>query len=99
MTLQAYTQAIQGMVALPPTVLEHLLTLAPQMTDDERDEALATITPVYGQIEQESKELMEYIDDDMKNIRREKRAAQKGLEAREHAAAEKLLDDDQHPAA
>lgn len=61
MTHEAFVQAINDMKGLQPNMVQSLLTLAPQLTEKQREEAVVKLTPLNAEIFSKQKELEELV--------------------------------------
>lgn len=97
MTATAFADAVKGMVGLPPLMRDHLLTLAPKLSDEERAQAMTKLQAIHGDILKTSEELVKEIDAgeaELSEFRRtELPKINAKIEKEEHAGAESILDD------
>lgn len=97
MNAQDFIAAVKELVGLRPDMIARLVELAPNLTDEDRKAALEKLTASHEKIKKYnaaiSHELDEGITDMDKTIKTLKRESHESEEGKEHASAEKILDD------
>jgi hypothetical protein len=82
MTAAAFVDSVQGMKGLLPGMVEHLVSMAPKLTEQERAEAVAALQPVSAEIVQLETEQTAILDNgkkEMAQLKRKKLPAVKKL--------------------
>jgi glycerol-3-phosphate cytidylyltransferase-like family protein len=96
MNAQAFIDAVQAMVGLPPDAIARLVELAPLMTDEERLDTVRQLTPVHTDIIQTSTKMLDEMDKGMQEMetaeRAMKSAARKEAEAADTTDPNAILD-------
>jgi hypothetical protein len=98
MTSLTFIEAVKAMIGLKPAMIEHLVTVALSLTDDERKQAYERLVPMHQDILRTNREIIQEIEkgeqdlvafrkDQLPEFRREE-------EARERGNVEHILDDD-----
>lgn len=62
MTTQQFIDQVRGMTGLKPVMIEHLVKLAPAMSERDYDETVAALIPVHEEILKESEVLLKEIE-------------------------------------
>ncbi len=94
MDTQTYIAAVRGMVGLRPDMIEHLVALAPKLSDAQRKKAIADLTPLHAKIIASSEELLTEMSAGEKEIAKEEKSLRAAVEKDERASAESVFDDD-----
>lgn len=96
MTSATFIDAVTAMKGLVPGMVEHLSAMAPNLTDEEREQTLATLQPLSGQIETLEEEQVKIFDDAQKAAAALKRTEvpkiKQTYEANEKQSAESSFD-------
>lgn len=92
MNNEQYTDAINKMSGLPPTVAEHLVSLSAQMTDEQRAEAIKNLTPMHTEMSGLQEDILHDIDESEQQLRTARKDLQKKQEEADTSAADDLLD-------
>lgn len=90
MTPEAFVDAVQAMVGLPPDAVARLVELAPLMTDEERLDTLRQLTAVHTGIIQTSNTMIDQMEEGMREMETAARAAK--ASARNEAEAADATD-------
>lgn len=97
MTNAAFAEVVQGMPGLLPAMVEHLVQMAPDLTDEERATTIATLKPVSDDIVKLEGEQNEILEDGQKAMaalkKKELPKVKTAMEDSERANAERVLDD------
>ena len=97
MDAELFVAAVQEMVGLPPVMREHLIKLAPKLTDEQRAETMAKVTAMHHDIIETSDELLKEVDAGEKEMREFEHVTlpkmHQAIEKEEHEGAESILDD------
>ncbi len=97
MTADAFITAVKEMNGLPPMLANQLIALAPRMTDQERSDAVAQLTPMNADIEKDQKDILKDLDEGMVTLKKAEKtilpAMRKAESQKEAQKAESLFDD------
>jgi len=68
MTHEAFVAAILGMSMLPDAMREHLVSMAQQLTPEEREETIKELQPLEKEIAETEEEIVATVDEEMEKI-------------------------------
>jgi len=74
MTVDAFIEALKGLTAVPVSIIEHLETLAPYMTDEQRAQAIKDFTKLNKDAEKSLKKVEKFVEEskgDLEKARKE----------------------------
>ena len=93
MNTQTYIAAVQAMVGLRPDMIEHLVALAPSLTDAKRAKVIADLTPLHDGILKASDEVFAEIEHGEKEISAARKAERQAAEKQDQASADSVFDE------
>lgn len=97
MNAKDFIAAVKEMVGLRPDMIERLVTLAPNLSDTDRKNTIEQLTKSHEEIKKHNTALSNELDEGIaemdKTIKTMKRDSQESEEKKEHASAEKILED------